>query len=441
MSATLTAHRRRFVVLTALRWLPTGVVVPVLVLLLSQRGLSLATIGLLTAVHSATTFVLELPTGGLSDVVGRRPVLLLAAMMGGVSALVLALATTPALLMVGAVLMGASRALDSGPLQAWYVDGVHAVDAHADLTTGMSRAGVAESASLAVGALAAGAVVAVAPLPTSGSLVVALSVPFLIKAALTVPQVVAVAVWVRDEAQPDAISRADAPAHASARVSVGARARASARDVPATVMRGLRLARSRATIRRLLLLSGALGVALAGIELLAPAHAAALLGGESAAAGPYSVLVTAGFLGSAAGSSLAPLAATLARRDSRAAALGIAGAALALVGVAAPIAGVAAACFVAFYLMLGIAAPLTDVLLHREATSRERATVLSLQSMALQAAAVVATAALGVLTGVTSLLVGFTVIAAVLATGALTLVRWPAAKPAAASAQGTATVS
>jgi hypothetical protein len=47
--------RRRFVALTALRWFPTGLAVPVTVLLMGQRGLSLAAIGSVLAAYSVVT--------------------------------------------------------------------------------------------------------------------------------------------------------------------------------------------------------------------------------------------------------------------------------------------------------------------------------------------------------------------------------------------------
>ena len=66
---------RRFLVLTALRWLPVGISIPVTVLLALSRGLSPANVGLVFLVHSLLVAVLGLPTSGLADVVGRRPVL------------------------------------------------------------------------------------------------------------------------------------------------------------------------------------------------------------------------------------------------------------------------------------------------------------------------------------------------------------------------------
>ena len=71
--ATVPAAERRFVGLTALRWLPNGLAVPVSVLLAGARGLSLVEIGLVFVVHGVVVATLELPTGGLADAIGRRP--------------------------------------------------------------------------------------------------------------------------------------------------------------------------------------------------------------------------------------------------------------------------------------------------------------------------------------------------------------------------------
>ena len=72
---------RRFLVLTALRWLPVGLLAPIFVLIPLSRGLSLTEIGLVFAIQGLVVLALELPTGGLSDALGRRPVLLLASVV------------------------------------------------------------------------------------------------------------------------------------------------------------------------------------------------------------------------------------------------------------------------------------------------------------------------------------------------------------------------
>jgi MFS family permease len=78
---TAATAKRRFLVLTALRWLPSGLVIPLIVLLPLDRGLSIAQLGLAAATQGLVVFALELPTGGLADAVGRRPVLIVSMLL------------------------------------------------------------------------------------------------------------------------------------------------------------------------------------------------------------------------------------------------------------------------------------------------------------------------------------------------------------------------
>ncbi|HJT64410.1 MAG TPA: MFS transporter, partial [Candidatus Limnocylindria bacterium] len=58
------AIRRRYLFLIGLRWFQSGLLIPILVLLMVSRGLSLVEIGLVGAVQGVIVLVLELPTGG-----------------------------------------------------------------------------------------------------------------------------------------------------------------------------------------------------------------------------------------------------------------------------------------------------------------------------------------------------------------------------------------
>jgi DHA1 family tetracycline resistance protein-like MFS transporter len=115
--------RRRFLLLHGIRWLPVGLLIPVLVLLPLERGLTLAQYGSAAAVQGIVVMILELPTGGLSDAIGRRPVLLLAGLVDLASLAILTVADSVFLFAVVYLLQGIYRALDSGPLESWYVDG------------------------------------------------------------------------------------------------------------------------------------------------------------------------------------------------------------------------------------------------------------------------------------------------------------------------------
>jgi hypothetical protein len=404
MADELTRTRRRFVALTALRWFPTGVVLPVMVLLMRERGLDLAEVGIVLALYSLVTAALELPTGGLADVVGRRPVLVLSASMTVAGTMLLAVGQDLPVLAAAAGVLGIARALDSGPLQAWFVDAVHAVDRQADLRRGLSQSGVAEAAGLGLGALVGGGLVAISPLPDQSAVVIALSTPFLLAATLSVGYLVAVATWVHDRPRDRRLRPRDVLA-----------------DVPRTIARGAAMTVGRGPLRRLAAFSAALGIALAGVELLAPTSFAALLGGASQAAGPYAVLVTMGFAGTAVGSALAPVAARLLRSSSRGLIAASLASAVALPAIAAPTLGAAATAYVSFYLLLGIGGPLLDELTHAAVESSERATVLSVRSMVLQLGGVAANLGIGALVGATSLVVGLAVLAVALVLAAVAL--------------------
>ena len=133
--------RFRYLVVQALRWLPTGLLIPVTTLLMLDRGLSLAEVGTVVATQGLVVLFLELPTGGLADSLGRRPVLIAASGLAVVSTVLLAgAASYPAFLAVWLV-QGASRALDSGPLDAWFVDATLAADPRARLEPGLGAGG------------------------------------------------------------------------------------------------------------------------------------------------------------------------------------------------------------------------------------------------------------------------------------------------------------
>ena len=144
------AVRRRYLTLVGLRWLPTGLLVPVLVLLLLDRGLSLAQLGLVFAAQGLMVLLLELPTGGLADAIGRRRVLLMAGVFDTTAIALLTIADTLPVLATVFALQGIYRALESGPLDSWYVDTAQACDADTDIERGLSLAGVTLGVAVSV---------------------------------------------------------------------------------------------------------------------------------------------------------------------------------------------------------------------------------------------------------------------------------------------------
>ncbi|WP_338777452.1 MFS transporter [Streptomyces sp. DG1A-41] len=375
--------RRRYVTVCALLWLPSGLGLASMVLLFSERGMSLAAVAGLFAAHSLTVAALELPTGGLSDVLGRRPVLAMAGALNVVAFTLVGLGTTAWVLTAGMVLMGAARALASGTAEAWYVDTVQAHSGpDAELRTGLARGGSATSAALAAGILLGGALPWLLGLgpdlggrlseATSGA-VLPLSVPILLAAAVRGVSVCYVLAALREPPRQPATLRS------------------VLRGVPVTVLDGLRLGGRDALVRRVLLTAAAVGSALATIELLIPGRTVELTGAPGSGAMVYAALACAGFVCNGVGSHLAPLAARIAGRDERAVlvCLGTGAGGMLLLGVTAttthPLAtALTVVGFCLLYLGIGAASPNQNDLLHRRVTSAGRATALSVQSLALQ---------------------------------------------------------
>ncbi|QNP70600.1 MFS transporter [Streptomyces roseirectus] len=376
--------RRHYVTNTALFWLPIGLAVAPQVLLLTERGLTPAAIAGLVAVHSLTAAGLELPTGGLSDVLGRRVILAAAGILMCAGFLLLGLATAPVAAGVAMGLKGAARALSSGPAEAWYVDSVRARQGpDADLRTGLAHGATASSVALAVGTVVGGV------LPwaldghgdglkeATGGAVIPLSLPMLLAALLALAFTAHSLLALREPPRP--------------RTTLGA----VLRGVPGTVADGVRLAGRDAVVRRVLLTSAAAGTALAVIELLTPGRVAALTGAAESGAVGYAGLATAGFLASACGSRLAPVL----WGGRRAVLLGTGVAAGALVLLGAGPNAVALAGYGLFYVALGVANPNLNELLHRRVPDDRRATALSLESLALQLAGAVSGLVAGAVAG------------------------------------------
>lgn len=376
---TATAARRRFVAVSALLWLAPGLQMATMVLLLAARGADIATISLVMVTHGVVVTALELPTGGVSDVIGRRGVIAASALLGALSAIGLAFATATWLFLTAVVLKGVARALSSGSAEAWYVDTVRAADATASLRQGLSQGHAAGSVALAVGTVIGGALPFLVPLPDDGFLV-PLAVPMLLAAAVSLTLLV-VAVTAMPEpprTEPTPVGWKDL-----------------LRGVPATVAHGLQLGLGDSVLRRLLLTVAVSGLALYAVETFTPLRMADLTDDATTAGLAYGVATTVGFAASALGSTLSPwLADRLSLQAT--AAVGAAIAALSMLGLAASgglsgAAGIAIAvgAYAGLFIGLGIVSPVRSELLHDRISSSERATILSVDSLALQGGGVV----------------------------------------------------
>jgi predicted MFS family arabinose efflux permease len=371
------AARRRYLTLIALRWLPTGLLIPISVLLMLSRGLSLTEIGIVFSAQGFVVLALELPTGGLSDSLGRRPVLILASLVGLVSLATLYLAHSLPMFMAAAALQGVFRALDSGPLEAWYVDATLASDPHARIETGLGAGSSVLSVAIASGALLSGGLVALHPVGGMEPL----ALPLLVAFALNLVNLAAVLALLTEVRKARGV-RAVAS-------SVGA--------VPSVIRQGLGLLRSSRVLLALVLVELFWGFAMITFESLFPVRLSEVLGDTDSAGALMGPVSSGAWIASAAG---AAVIATVSGR------LGVARSAallrilqgLAIVGMgllAGPVGLVTA--YLACYVTHGASNPMHTTLLHRQVDGPHRTTVLSMNSMVSQPAGAVGAIALGML--------------------------------------------
>jgi MFS family permease len=419
-----TAARRVFLTLSFTRWFPVGLVVGLLTLWQLERGLSVAQAMTISSAAGLTIFVLELPTSGFADAFGRRPVFVVSAVVNVLGSSVLLLAHSFWAFLASAVLMGIFRALDSGPLEAWFVDTVHATTPGADVDGALAAQGTVLGVGIASGALLSGGLVWWHPFTGASALVL----PVAVFVALNVVHLVAVLVLLREPRSAEHLDTSGAR-----------RAIASAKESPTVVRDGLGMLRENAVLRGIIAVELFWSVAMIVFETFQPIRLAELVGGEERAGAIMGPVAATGWAVFAVGAALAGWSS---RR------IGVARTAILariLNGLGAVVMGLVAgpaaliAAYGVTYLLHGSAGPMHSALLHREAHARNRATVLSMNSMVASVAFGVAAPLLGLLAERTSTQLAmatagaFSILGAWFYRHALRAERSRAAVPAAAS--------
>jgi MFS family permease len=390
--------RRRFHLFVALRWIPGGLFVTVFVLLMTERGLTLAQIGVGTAAQGVVMLVLELPSGGLADALGRKPVLVIAGTTGIIATALLLAVHDVWLLAIVFALNGVSRALDSGPLQAWFVDEATAIDPHVDIERELGREGVVLSVAIGAGALLGSGLVRFDGLLGVDSL----AVPLVVSLVVQMISLGAITTSMHER-------RARAGWVGAAR---------SISEVPAVIRGAVTAIRASRLLRALVIAEFAWGFGMIAFETFFPPRLAELGGGVDEAAVWIGPVVTAAWVLSALGAAAGPHLGD--RFGSGWAGCGLRltqGATVVVMGwVAGPIGLVIA--FLATYWLHGAANPAHYGMVHRNVDGAHRATVISANSLASQLGGAISGIALGALADATSISTAMIVAGVVLALGA-----------------------
>jgi predicted MFS family arabinose efflux permease len=392
------AVRRRYLVLIGMRWFGSGLLIPIFTLLMVTRGLTLPEIGLVAATQGMTILILELPTGGLSDALGRRPILLLSSVFAIAALGALYLAQSGAGFMFAAFLLGIFRALDSGPLEAWFVDATHAADPDLPMEPGLAAGSAVLSVAIGVGALLSGGLIALDPFDT----IETFALPVLLALVMAVLNLGAIALLMSE-----------------LRHSRGMGAvTASVRAVPGVIRDGFGLVRRSRVLAALIAVELSWGFAIVAFESLFPIRLAEVVGGTTEAGALMGPASSAAWFAAAAGAAFIVL---VSRR------IGVATTAVGLrlvqgvtilgIGLLTGPIGVIGA-YLACYMAHGASNPMHMTLLHREVDAGHRTTVISLNSMVFHPAAAVGALALTSIAAASSLTTAMVVAALVCAAAA-----------------------
>lgn len=133
-----------------------GVTIPVLSLLLLEKGLNLSTLALAMGAYSIVVVASEIPSGIIGDRYGRKTCFILAKLFTAIGSVLLIVARSPLVFACAIILMGLARAFISGSFEAlaidWHNQRFGTEEVHR-ITTWIS---IWETVGLSAGALAAG---------------------------------------------------------------------------------------------------------------------------------------------------------------------------------------------------------------------------------------------------------------------------------------------
>lgn len=347
-----------------------GFVGAIFILWFIDRGIHESTVMILAAVMGVVTFALELPTSGLADAIGRKPLYVIASAFNVISLGILLVADNVWLFAASMIAMGVFRALESGPLQAWFMDAVqgdtteHGIDPEQTLGT----AGAIMGLSMGLGGAASAALIWLHPLKSHSPLLIPMGIAT-VGAAI---HLVASIVLIKENRK-----KTETVAHSP---SLLIQIKASTRESGRNVVNGLKLLKSNSTLNATVLAGVCIGIGSTILESLLPMRFEQIVGIRQAGTW-LSVLSIVAWGTYAAGAALSSISmqhigtATTAMLGRLAAA-----AVFVTVGLAVNVSALAGLYLVVF-IFGGMQSPSHDALLNREATSENRAVVLSLGSM------------------------------------------------------------
>jgi len=353
--------------LVFLFWFANSLPLALLVLLMQQRGLSLLEISVLFGINALTVVLLEVPTGSLADLLGRKRVTLWAAFLMMVGFGIFLTAFTYPMLLMGSVIYGMSRALNSGALDAWFVDTVQAFDPDLDLQPLFSKAGVMTLLGLALGTFLGGVIplsFRYLPLPEM-AIMTELSLPLLVSLLVQGVRLILIHILVVEDRPVKTQSLGDVLT-----------------SLPSFIGSAIQLSRKSALIRWILIAAFGAGFVVVSLENFWQPYFSSLLGGTNNTIA-FGIIMSGNFLLGAVGNMLSPVIAKhfKKRLGLLASAVQVLRGLTLLLLVFQTNVYLAAMFFWLVYLGMGVSDPAVHTMLHGGISSELRSTMLSIQSM------------------------------------------------------------
>ena len=372
-----------YFLITGLFWLSTAVLTPLTVIFMQARGIDLAEVGFLIGLYSLTIVLLEIPTGGLADTLGRKRVTLVALSFKLVATVMFFFAFGFLAFLAAWVLVGVGRALISGALNAWFVDRLQAVHPEIDLQPPLAQAGSVELLALSCGTLLGGAL----PgwfnfLPEDGTaFLTPLAVPFVLSGLFLLGCLIATVLLLKE-----------VPLEDDNQEPKGLAA------FPKLFKTAFGTIRKNRALQLLLAASFLAAPAATAVETFWQPRFVTLIPGEGDNTFWLGVLMTGGFLAGMVGNLLSiPIARLLGKRHYLVAALGQVTQVVTLVFLALQNAVLAAGgLFWLTYLTRGVASSPQEALLNREISAAQRSTLLSAASLVTYAGIFIGSTLLGI---------------------------------------------
>ena len=265
-SSRVNIIQRTYYLITVLFWFALALPLPLMVLLIQARGMSLFQIGALMGAYSLTIVLLELPTGGLADAIGRKRVGLVSYGFMLLTGVVLVFSFSFPAFLLGFILSGIGRALTSGTLDAWFVDALQEADPEIDLQPSLAQAGTFTFLALGIGTLLGSLIPRFfSSLPPDGiALITPLVMPLIFSLIPLIALILSVQILI----------------HETRPTSAPTSWKAGFLKVPAIIRESIDLSRGNTIL--LLLIGSTLvgGLVLSGLETFWQPHFADLLGGS-----------------------------------------------------------------------------------------------------------------------------------------------------------------